>query len=166
MGEGASERYSGKYKHWDMDLLGWKYNMSNIQAALLLNQLENIEKYWERREEICRIYEKSFRDTKNVKLLKVLPNSKSGRHLFTILVPPERRDNILWKLQENGIGVAVNYRAVHLLKYYRETYGYKRGMFPISEDIGDRTVTLPLYPKLTDEEVNYVIKTVKEVIKE
>jgi len=165
MSKGAADRYSEKYKHWDMEMLGWKYNMDNIQAALLLNQLKNAEKSWQRREGICQMYEEFFKNIEGIKLLKVLPNSKSGRHLFTILVPPEKRDNILWKLQEQGIGAAVNYRAVHLLKYYCETYGYKRGTFPIAENVGDSTITLPLYPKLSNQEVEHIIKTVKKVVK-
>jgi len=163
MSKGAAERYFRRYEHWDMEMLGWKYNMDNIQAALLLNQLENIEKYWQRREEICRLYEEAFMYDSQLACLKVLPNSKSARHMFTILVPPEKRDSTLWQLQERGIGVAVNYKSIHLLSYYRETYSYKRGMFRIAEKIGDSTITLPLYPKLTNEEVQYVIKGVKDV---
>lgn len=163
MSKGAAERYSKKYEHWDMEVLGWKYNMDNIQAALLLNQLGNIEKYVQRREEICHIYEDAFKDNPQVTYLRVLPNSKSARLMFTILVPPERRDRMLWELQEREIGVAINYRAIHLLTFYRQTYGYKRGMFPVAEKIGDSTITLPLYPKLSNEEVQYVIKVVKDV---
>ena len=163
MSKGAAERYSKRYEHWDMEMLGWKCNMSNIQAALLLNQMENIEKQWQRREQICRMYEDAFKGKSQVTCLQVLPDSKSGRHMFTILVPPEKRDRILWQLQEKGVGVAVNYRAIHLLSFYVQTYGYRRGMFPIAENIGDSTITLPLYPRLTNEEVQYVINTVKEV---
>ena len=163
MSKGAAERYSKRYEHWDMEMLGWKYNMSNIQAALLLNQLENIEKRWQRREQICQMYEEAFKEDSGVTCLRVLPNSKSARHLFTILVPPERRDSIMRQLQEREIGVAVNFRAIHLLTFYRQTFGYKRGMYPIAEKIGDSTITLPLYPKLSNEEVQYVIKVVKDV---
>jgi UDP-4-amino-4-deoxy-L-arabinose-oxoglutarate aminotransferase len=92
--------------------------------------------------------------------MKVLPGSKSARHLFTIMVPPKKRDEVMQNLQDKGIGVAVNFRAIHLLSYYRQTFGYKRGSFPIAERIGDSTITLPLYPKLTDEEVQYVINMV------
>jgi UDP-4-amino-4-deoxy-L-arabinose-oxoglutarate aminotransferase len=163
MSKGAAQRYSKRYEHWDMEMLGWKYNMSDIQAALLLGQLDNIDKNWERRELICRMYEDAFRNNPNISLLKVLPGSKSARHIFTILVPRERRDDILWKLQENGIGVAVNFKALHLLSYYRETFNYENGMFPVAEKIGAGTITIPLYPKLTDKETTYVIKTVNQV---
>ena len=162
MSKGAAERYAKRYEHWDMEMLGWKYNMDNIHAALLLNQLENIEKYLQRREEICRSYEEAFRNSQRVACLRVLPNSRSARHMFTILVPPEKRDSVLWQLQKKGIGVAVNYRAIHLLTFYRQTYGYRNGMFPVAERIGDSTITLPLYPKLTDEEAWYVIEAVKQ----
>lgn len=163
MSRGAAERYTKRYEHWDMELLGWKYNMDNIQAALLLNQIDNIERNLKRREEICRTYEQAFEDVPGLTCLKVLPGSKSGRHLFTILVRPEKRDLILERLQGKGIGVAVNFRAIHLLSYYRHNHGYKRGMFPVAEEIGDSTITLPLYPKLTTEEIEYVIGGVKEV---
>jgi dTDP-4-amino-4,6-dideoxygalactose transaminase len=163
MSKGAAERYSKRYEHWDMEMLGWKYNMDNIQAALLLNQLERIEKNWQRREDICRRYEEAFKDNPQVSYPKVFPNSKSARHMFTILVPPKRRDDILWKLQEKGIGVAVHFRAIHLLSYYRERFGYKKGTFQVAEKIGDSTVTIPLYPKLTDDEIAYVIETVDQV---
>ncbi|MHB8084689.1 MAG: DegT/DnrJ/EryC1/StrS family aminotransferase [Dehalococcoidia bacterium] len=161
MSKGASERYSKKYEHWDMEMLGWKYNMNNIQAALLLDQLKHIDKLWQKREDICRRYEEAFKGNAGVTCLQILPSSKSGRHLFTILVPPDRRDLVLHRLQEKGIGVAVNYRAIHLLTYYRDRYRLARGMFPEAERIGDSTITLPLYTKLREAEIEYIIKSVK-----
>ncbi|RLJ04631.1 MAG: UDP-4-amino-4,6-dideoxy-N-acetyl-beta-L-altrosamine transaminase [Candidatus Aenigmatarchaeota archaeon] len=164
MTKSAAERYTKKYEHWDMELLGWKYNMDNIKAALLLNQLDLIEERWRRREEICKKYEEAFSNIDEIDFPKVLPGTKSARHLFTIWVNPKKRDEILWKLQDRGIGVAVNFRAIHLLKYFKETFGFKRGMFPVAEKIGDSTISLPTYPKLSDEEINYVIETLKQVI--
>jgi dTDP-4-amino-4,6-dideoxygalactose transaminase len=164
MNKDAAKRYTELYQHWDMVTLGWKYNMSNIQAALLLNQLEHIDEFQKRREDIVRLYEKSFKDNPKIRLLKITPSSKSACLMFTILVDPDKRDSILQKIQEKGVGVAVNYRAIHLLTYYRQTFGFKRGDFPVAENIGDSTITLPLYPKLTDEEVQYVIKVVNESV--
>ena len=163
MSKGASERYSKKYEHWDMEMLGWKYNMNNIQAAMLLGQLRKIETNLQRREYMCRKYVEAFKDNPEVTCLKILPGSKSARHLFTILVAPEKRDLVLHKLQEKGIGVAVNFRAIHLLAYYREKYGFTRGVFPAAEKIGDSTITLPLYPKLREEEIDYIIDTVNKI---
>ncbi len=163
MSKGAADRYSRRYEHWDMEMLGWKYNMDNIQAALLLNQMESLDEFQARREAICQRYETAFSGCPDIKCLKVVPTS--ARLMFTILVPPEIRDSVLWGLQERGVGVAVNYRAIHLLTYYRQTYGYKRGILPVAESIGDATVSLPVYPALTDEEVEYVIETVKDVVR-
>ena len=161
----AADRYTKKYKHWDMPVLGWKYNMDNIQAALLLGQLKRIEKLWRRRDEIYKRYEDAFGSLKNIELMKAVPNSQHARHLFTIQVQEGKRDSILIALQEKGIGVAVNYRAIHLLKYYREKFGYKEGDFPVAEQIGKRTISLPLYPSLKDEEIEYVIRVVAEEVK-
>ena len=160
----AIDRYTKKYKHWDMSMLGWKYNMDNIQAALLVGQLRRIDNLWKRRDEIYRKYEDAFASVKGISLMKTMPNSRHARHLFTIQVPEKKRDSMLHALQKKGVGVAVNFRAIHLLKYYRQKFGYKEGDFPVAEKIGNRTISIPLYPKLKDVEIDYVIKTVKEVI--
>ena len=156
----ASDRYSGTYRHWDLEMLGWKYNMTNLQAALLVGQLARIDTLWERREAIAVRYELMFRNAERVEFPVVVPGARSARHLFTIWVDPARRDEVLDDLQARGVGVAVNYRAVHLLKYYREKLGLARGAFPVAERIGDSTVTLPLYPKLTNAEIDYVAESV------
>lgn len=163
--KGAAERYTGRYKHWDMPLLGWKYNMDNIQAALLIGQLGRIENLWEKREELWRFYQEELKQIKQIKLLKTLPRVKHARHLFTILVPPDKRDSLLWSLQEKGIGVAVNYRPIHLLSYYREKFGYRGGRFPVAEHIGNCTVSLPLYPSLKKSDIRYVLESLKELLK-
>jgi dTDP-4-amino-4,6-dideoxygalactose transaminase len=164
MSKGASERYTRKYEHWDMELLGWKYNMNNIQAAMLLNQLENIEFNLQKRESICKTYEAAFKDCKGITLIKILPNSRSARQLFTIMVDPLKRDQVLHKLQEKEIGVAVNFRAIHLLSYYKNRFKFTMGMFPNAEKIGDSTISLPMYPKLTRDEINYTIKAVLDAV--
>jgi UDP-4-amino-4-deoxy-L-arabinose-oxoglutarate aminotransferase len=114
----AADRYVDKYRHWEVKMLGWKCNMSNIQASLLLNQLANIEKYLARREKIARKYEEAFSDLRGIRFPKVPKNSKSGRHLFTIWVDPKKRDKALHYLHTKGIGAAVNYRAIHTLDYF------------------------------------------------
>lgn len=164
MSASAADRYTGTYRHWDLELLGWKYNMTNLQAALLIGQMDRIGGLWERREMLSRRYEDGFRGVEGVSFPIVPAGAKSARHLFTIWVDPARRDAILSDLQARGVGVAVNYRAVHLLKYYEERMGLGRGSFPIAERIGDSTITLPLYPKLTEVEVDYVIDSVKAAV--
>ncbi len=162
----ATDRYTKRYQHYDMPIMGWKYNMDNIQAALLIGQLERIEVLLKKREETWSLYEERLKNIKGIRLMNIRNNTKHARHLLTILVDPQKRDHILWKLQERGIGVAVNYRPIHLLSYYRKTYGFKEGDFPVAEDIGKRTITLPLYPSLKIEEVEYVCNTLKEIMEE
>ena len=166
MSASAADRYSGVYRHWDLETLGWKYNMTNLQAALLIGQLQRIDRLWTERERVARRYEAAFASTAGIGYPIVPGGAKSARHLFTIWVDPARRDNVLAGLQANGIGVAVNYRAVHLLTYYQSRMGLGRGAFPNAERIGDSTVTLPLYPRLTDDEVDHVAATVKSVTKD
>jgi dTDP-4-amino-4,6-dideoxygalactose transaminase len=147
-------------------LLGWKYNMTNLQAALLLGQLRRIDALWQRREAIARRYEAAFRDAEGVGFPTVVSGTRSARHLFTIWVDPHRRDEVLADLQARDVGIAVNYRAVHLLKYYQERFGHRRSTFPAAERIGDSTITLPLYPKLSDAEIDYVVESVKASVAE
>jgi len=166
--ESAADRYTGEYRHYDMGMLGWKYNMDDLQASLLIGQLERIDELWNRREIICRDYEMAFAKVEGIRLIKpthdIYPSNHHARHLFTIQVAPEHRDAILHELQKKDIGVAVHFRPIHLMSYYRERFGYKEGDFPVAERIGASTISLPLYPRLTDEEVEYVIKAVKEVL--
>jgi dTDP-4-amino-4,6-dideoxygalactose transaminase len=162
----ASDRYTKEFRHWDMSVLGWKYNMDNIQGALLIGQLKRIDDLCKRRREIYERYADALSEVPNIRLMMTMPDTKHACHLFTIHVPDARRDSILASLQQKGIGVAVNYRAVHLLKYYRERFGYKDGDFPVAEAIGKSTISLPLYPTLTKEEQDYVIKNIKEIVKD
>ncbi|MEW6267158.1 MAG: DegT/DnrJ/EryC1/StrS family aminotransferase [Thermodesulfobacteriota bacterium] len=160
MDKSAADRYTKLYRHWDMSVLGWKANLDNIKAALLIGQLDRVEDRWRRREEIARRYRDAFSRAPGLGLMSDLPGVKHARHLFTVHAPPDRRDAFLAGLQERGVGVAVNYRAVHLLDYYARQFGFRRGDYPVAEAIGDATVTLPLYPGLKDEEIEYVIEAV------
>ena len=69
------------------------------------------------------------------------------------------------ELQRRGIALSINFYPVHLMTFYREKYGYREGMFPVAEEIGSRTISLPLYPALTDEEIEYIIENVIDVVR-
>ena len=142
-----------------MNILGWKYNISDIQAALLIDQLVRIKENLVKREEIATFYERNLNQLPKIKLLQLPKNSKSARHLFTILV--DNRDEVILKFQESGIGVATNYRPIHLLNYYQERYEYKQGDYPIAEEIGEKTISIPLYPRLKQEEIEYIVRFIK-----
>ena len=89
---------------------------------------------------------------------------RSSHHLFPILVHAKLRDRVLDGLGERGVGAAVNYRAVHTLQYYREKFGYVRDAFPVAADIGERTISLPLFPALTDGQVDRVVSLLGETL--
>lgn len=163
LSSGAQARYAGRFRHYDMELLGYKANMSNIDAALLLGQLSRIEKLLYRKELIAHKYSAGLKEIRSIRLPSVFPDVKHARHLFTIWVNGLIRDKVITKLQERNVGVAVNYRPVHLMKYYKEKYSFRPGAFPRAEMIGDQTISLPFYPKLLDSEIEYVIDALKEI---
>ncbi len=165
MTKDAASRYQKRHRHYDMKFCGWKYNMSNIQAALLLPQIDRIEKNLKMRKRAWDLYMKELDGVKNLGFPKIVSGSRSALHLFTVWVPPKHRDRILWRLEEKEIGVAVNFRPIHYMTFYRKNFGLKRGMFPNAERIGDRVVTLPLYPTLKPKQIKYVTASLKEILK-
>jgi dTDP-4-amino-4,6-dideoxygalactose transaminase len=161
----ADDRYTGRYRHYDVDVEGWKYNMSNLQAALLIDQIDDIESRRRERERFALYYRDCFANLPGLDLPVLLPGVKQGHHLFTIWVAPQHRDTILWELQQKGLGVAVNYRACHLYSLFRQQYGCREGDLPQAERIGSRTISLPLYAGLQQAEVEYVAETVSKVVR-
>jgi dTDP-4-amino-4,6-dideoxygalactose transaminase len=139
-------------------------NMTNIQASLLVHQMDKLEQFWKKREEIAKEYRKALSKIAGLNLMTDLPKIKHARYIFPILVPAVRRDAIMHGLQSMGIGVAVNFRPIHLMSYYKKKYGYRVGMFPNAEEIGTRTITIPLYPKLQSKEVQQIIRAIKKLI--
>jgi UDP-4-amino-4-deoxy-L-arabinose-oxoglutarate aminotransferase len=139
--------------------------MFDLQAALLLPQLPRLAERLARREEICQRYEKGFANAESIDFPKVLPGSTSARHLFTIWVDPQIRDHVLSDLQDRGIGVAVNFRSINRLTYYKTHFDMPTGTFPVAEKIGDSTITLPLYTRLKEEEIDYVIEQTLESVR-
>jgi len=161
----AADRYRGNYRHWDLIECGWKYNMDNIQAALLIPQLSKIDDYWEKRRVLYGEYIRHIKGMSGVDWPKLVRDAKSAYHLFTVWVASEKRDEMLSKLGKLGIGVAVNYRAIHLLTYFRKTFGYRAGDFPVAERIGDMTITLPFYVNLRSEQAACVAAALGRVLK-
>jgi len=165
MNKSAADRYTSRFKHYDMEDLGYKCNMFDIQAAILLPQLPHLQERLERREYICNRYEEGLRDVEGISYPIKLSNSIHARHLFTFWVDPNIRDAVLSDLQDRGIGVAVNFRSITRLTYYREHFNVPDGTFPVAERIGDSTITLPLYTLLKDEEIDYVIQQTIESVR-
>lgn len=166
MSKTAADRHREGYQHWDIEILGWKYNLSNIQAALLLPQLERIERNGKKRDALAKHYELLLKGFPLITLPQTLKGVCHARHLFPIWVAEEYRDCVLNGLQEAGIGVVVNYRAIHLLTMFQEKFGFQSGDFPVAERIGNGTISLPFYPKMPEEHVTIVVDTLKSLLKE
>ncbi len=167
--EDAWQRFSDEgFKHYQVVCAGFKYNMTDIQASIGIHQLEKIETKAQRRKEIWEIYNQSFR-----KLPLILPaptpsDQRHAYHLYTPLLDLERvrctRDEFLQALHKENIGAGIHYVSLHLHPFYQETYGYRRGEFPNAEFISDRTFSLPFSAKLTDQDVEDVMKAVKKIL--
>lgn len=157
----AADRQREGYQHWDMIMLGWKYNMDNIQAALLMPQMDRLESNWSRRNELAAYYEKRLAALPGLKRPLTLNGVRHAQHLFPVWVEGGQRDRVITGLQKCGVSVVVNYRPVHLLTYFKDTFGFRSGNFPVAEHIGDTTLSLPLYPSMTESQVDYVADTLR-----
>jgi dTDP-4-amino-4,6-dideoxygalactose transaminase len=164
MSKEAADRYGGHYRHWDMIECGWKYNMDNIQAAMLLPQLEKIDENLAKRDRLYKEYMTYLDKMPEIGTPRIVKNSRSAYHLMTIWVDEDNRDEILKKLEDKRIGVAVNYRAINLLTFFKKTFGFKEGDFPAAERIGNRTISLPFYVSLKSPQVEYVIESIKAIL--
>lgn len=147
---------------------GFKYNMADVQAALGLRQLEKIETWHRRREELWAFYD---RELAGLPLLTP-PGAEAGcrhaRHLYTVLVDDTRtkvtRDALREALKVRKIGTGLHYVALHLQPYYVRAFDFKRGDFPNAEFISDRTLSLPLTPSMSDEDARDVVQALKEAL--
>jgi dTDP-4-amino-4,6-dideoxygalactose transaminase len=166
MNKNANDRHKEGYKHWDMTVLGWKYNMDNIQAAMLLPQMDRLEENWRKRQAIAQYYEERLWDIPNLSRPRTMPGVEHSWHLFPVWVGNGMRDRVIEGLQSRGISVMVNYRAIHLLTYFSETFGYRPGAFPIAEKIGDASLSLPLYPNMPLEHVDLVVEALAQILEE
>jgi dTDP-4-amino-4,6-dideoxygalactose transaminase len=168
MSADAWRRFSDDgYKHYDVAYPGFKYNLTDMAASLGLAQLPKLEPWLKRRNEIWACYDQAFSDLPVTLPAQPEPNTVHARHLYTLLIrddAPVRRDEFLNEMHRRGIGTGVHYRALHTHTYYKERWGYTHDQFPNAAYIGDRTVSIPLTPKLTDSEVNRIIHAAREIL--
>jgi len=160
----AADRHREGYRHWDMILMGWKYNMDNVQAALLLPQLARIEANLAKRERLAQRYMELLAEIPAVSWPETLPGVRHARHLFPVFVDRARRDAVIRGLHVRGIEAMVHYRPIHLLTYFRKSFGLKRGDFPNAECLGERVVSLPFYPNMKEEQVDRVVEALRHVL--
>jgi dTDP-4-amino-4,6-dideoxygalactose transaminase len=164
----AWKRYSTSgFQPYEVMYPGYKYNMTDVQAALGIHQLARVEENLAVRDRHWHSYDDGFADLPEVETPLEESEIRHARHLYTILLNLDRltcdRNSFVAALQAEGIGVGVHFTALHLHQFYRNAFGFRPGDFPNAEWIGERTVSLPISAKLTDEDVTDVITAVKKV---
>jgi dTDP-4-amino-4,6-dideoxygalactose transaminase len=167
MSKDAWKRFSDEgYKHYQVVELGFKYNMMDLQAAIGIHQLERIDHYWRRREEIWRRYNDAFVDLPVMLPSGIEPGTRHAYHLYTILIDELRtgitRDAFLNGMTARNIGVGVHYMSIPEHPYYRRTFGWNPENYPHAMRIGRQTVSLAISAKLTDDDVENVIEAVRK----
>ncbi len=154
-GEGASWGY-------DMQLLGRNYRMTDIQAALGISQLVKIDSFITRRNKLAALYTKILSDLAWLDLPKTREHVTHGWHLYTVLLKGVERNTLFTYLKERDIGANVHYIPTYKFSYYQRHYPQNANAFPSTKDIFNRILTLPLYPSMKDEDVEYVSERLHE----
>ncbi len=150
---------------YDVVMAGYKCNMTDLQAALGLQQLRRLPELQARREVIWRRYDGALKDLPVTCPLEPAAGTVHARHLYTILVDPRTaghtRDSLRTALLERGVGTSVHFTALHLFPYYADRLRVSRGMFPNAEFVSDRTLSLPFSPALSDADIDHVIESLQ-----
>ena len=157
--KGASWKY-------DVSDLGYKYNMTDVSASFGLMQLKRLNEWYERRVCIINKYIKGFENIEGL-IVPLFKIDRHACHLFIIRVIAKywsiSRDVLIEKINEYHIGTSVHYIPVHMHSYYYKKYGYISGDFPNAKKFSEQVITMPLYPALTDDDVNYIIDTLQSL---
>lgn len=147
-----------------------KHNMSDLQAAIGIHQLEQLDAMNQRRQHLVDLYYSALASLPALRITKIPEyEHRHAHHLMTVRVTkvsPWNRGTFMQKLKDRNIGVGLHYEAVHLFSYYRNALGYKKGDFPVAEEIGETIMSLPLFPDMTTEDVDDVVAAVYSVVNE
>jgi dTDP-4-amino-4,6-dideoxygalactose transaminase len=160
------DKYRGHLSSYDIKGIGYNYRTTEIQSALGLAQLKKLDRNNRKRKRLVEIYREELEENNDVSI----PFSKFGGnpsyHLFPILVAPRiNRNRVMQGLKDFGIQTSVHYPPVHLFSLYRRRFGFREGTFPKTEEVSRREVTLPLHPRMNREDVKWIAKRIKEVIR-
>jgi dTDP-4-amino-4,6-dideoxygalactose transaminase len=166
MSKDAWKRFGDEgYKHYYVVECGFKYNMMDLQAAIGIHQLARVEKSWQRRQEIWLQYQQAFADLPIVLPTAPESDTRHAYHLYTIQIDEKRagmsRDAFLDAMTSSKIGVGVHYLSLAEHPYYQQSFGWKREDFPNAMQVGRRTVSIPMSPKLSDSDVERIIHAVR-----
>jgi perosamine synthetase len=153
--------------YYELEAIGWKFNMSDIAAAIGLHQLPRCDHLWERRQHCAELYDKGLADVPELTLPHTEPDVQHARHLYVIQLELERlsitRQQFIQRMEEAGVGTGVHYIPLHLHPYYRDTWGYRPESCPVATAACKRVVSLPIYSRMSDVDVEYVIDVVKDI---
>ncbi len=159
-------------KPWDYDVvcLGYKYNMTDLQAAIGIVQLNKLKANYEKRERIYRLYTEILKGIPAVHIPDIDSNRRTSYHLFQIFIRssnnPFIRDKILCRLYEKGVAGSVHFKPLHIHPFYRDLYHFKEDDFPNSMKFYRSSISLPIFPLLKDEDVIYVCECLKDILEE
>jgi len=169
MSRDAWNRYSREGAwHYDVDRPGFKYNMTDIQAAIGLHQLKKLTVFHLRRGEIAACYNQAFQEFEELQTPTEHGWAEHAWHLYALRLHLDRmdisRDRFISEMQARNIGTSVHFIPIHLLSYYREKYGYLPGDFPVAYAQYQRSVSLPCCPRMQDQDVADVIDAITELV--
>jgi dTDP-4-amino-4,6-dideoxygalactose transaminase len=152
---------SGANQHRTMISLGNKFDGTDFQSALLINQIKRYKETSKLRKKVYQNYENLLANNYEIGFQKRDSNFDHSGHMFVIWMRDSNlRDNFFTWLEKKEIQVSVHYNPIHLEPYYAKTFGFKRGDFPVAESIGLSAVSLPTYPSLTEVDQNYIVTTI------
>lgn len=160
----AWDRYTLKGA-WYYDIVdnGSKYNTTDINSSIGLVQLAKQDMLCSKRREIARKYTEAFAESKNIITPYIKEDRETSWHLYVIKI--ENRDSIIEELKERGIGCSVHFIPIHKHTYYKNRYNYKDESYPVANAVFEKSLSLPIFPDMSDAEVEYVIENVKDVVK-
>ena len=148
-----------------MHELGFNYRLSDIHSALGRAQLKRLDGFIERRRQIAALYDEALEGLASVERPVVRQGAESAWHLYVIQVPAEHRRRLFERLRERRLGVQVHYLPVHWHPYYRQ-HGYADVSCPAAEEHYSRSISLPIYPRMTDDDVHHVIDILRRALEE
>jgi perosamine synthetase len=157
---------------WYYEILypGYKYNMSDIAAAIGLEQLKKAYRFLEVRQRYAALYESGFLGTPEIVLPSIRPGVGHAWHLYIIRVRRGRltidRGRFIEELKARNIGTSVHFIPLHLHPYYRDTFGYTAADFPVASRVYEETISLPIYTRMAVEDVQFVIGAVKDIVEQ
>jgi perosamine synthetase len=168
LSQDAWKRYTKEGSaHYEVIAPGFKYNLTDLAAAIGLVQLERLGAFYSERRQLARAYAEGLAGLPVSWQPLEVAGGRAAHHLFILLLDREvarSRDEIAQALKARQIGTSIHFRPLHLMPYYAETFGYRPGDLPAAEDVYARSLSLPLYPAMTRADVEYVVGALRALL--